>query len=166
MEIIKLDVSEWEKYKSLRLEALKNDSLAFGSAYEEAADKRDEKWQAPLQSPNNYLLFAKDKDDLVGMVAAYGEEGQKVEHIAYVWGVYVRKEHRGKGVGKKLMEALLDELQAAGFVKANLGVNTIQKSAEKLYESLGFEIIGISHKELKIEGEYYDECLMEKIFED
>ena len=61
IKIIKLEVSEWKKYKSLKLESLKNDSLAFGFEYEEAVDKKDDKWQVPLQNPNNYLLFAKDE---------------------------------------------------------------------------------------------------------
>jgi len=40
----------------------------------------------------------------------------------------------------------------------------IRLEALKLYQSLGFKTIGIMHKEMKVNGKYYDEYLMEKIF--
>lgn len=41
MEIIKLPVSDWEKYKEIRLRALKEDPQAFGASFEDNA-KYDE----------------------------------------------------------------------------------------------------------------------------
>jgi len=164
MEIIKLVPKDWEKYKKIRLEALEKDSLAFGTSYEEALKKSDEEWETTLEKSDRYLFFAKFNDELVGMVAAYKEDGERLSHIAYIWGVYVREEFRGKGIGKKLMEMLFAELQKNNVAKASLNVNTVQSNAVKLYESLGFQTIGIAHKEMKIDGKYYDEYLMEKMF--
>ncbi|PJA87494.1 MAG: hypothetical protein CO140_04065 [Candidatus Moranbacteria bacterium CG_4_9_14_3_um_filter_40_7] len=164
MEIVKLTPSKWEKYKNIRLEALKNDSLAFGTYHAEALKKTEAEWKATLAKPDSYLFFAKEDEELTGMAAAYQEEGEKCKHVAYVWGVYVRAAYRGQGLGKKLMEKLLSALKENKIIKANLNVNTIQTEAYKLYISLGFQPIGIAHKELKIDGKYYDEYLMEKIF--
>lgn len=164
MEIIRLAPKDWEKYKNIRLEALEKDSLAFGTSYEQASKKTDEEWKETLEKSDRYLFFAKVNDELVGMVAAYQEDGERLRHTAYVWGVYVREEFRGKGIGKKLMEVLLAELQKNNVEKASLNVNTAQSNAIKLYESLGFQTIGIARKEMKIDGKYYDEYLMEKIF--
>lgn len=164
MEIIKLSPEDWEKYKNIRLEALQKDGLAFGPSYEEEAKKKDEEWKATLEKDDSYLFFAEENGEIVGMAAAYQEEGEKVHHVAYVWGVYVREAFRGKGIGKKIMETLLGELKENNVVKANLNVNTIQSGAVKIYESLGFRIIGTAHKEMKIDGKFYDEYLMEKIF--
>lgn len=164
MEIIKLAPEDWEKYKKIRLEAFQKDSLAFGTSHEEGLKKKDEEWKATLKKDGRYLFFAKVDDEIVGMVAAYQEEGERVHHVAYVWGVYVRETFRGQGIGKKLMEALLDELEKNNVVKANLNVNTAQANAVKLYESLGFQIIGTAHKEMYIDGKFHDEFLMEKIF--
>jgi ribosomal protein S18 acetylase RimI-like enzyme len=165
MEILKLNPSDWEKYKDLRLEALQKDGKAFGSSYEESAKKTDEEWKKGLENPKNYVFVARDGDNFFGMAAAYQEEGKKTEHIAYIWGVYVRDSYRGKGIGKKLMQAVLQELQANSKIKkANLNVNTEQIAAAKMYESLGFKIAGTLHKELKEGEEYFDEYLMEKMF--
>lgn len=165
MEICKLTLSDWEKYKELRLEALEKDSEAFGDSYEESLKRTDDDWKTRLENPKNHIFAARERDNYIGMAAAYQEKGQKMSHIAYVWGVYVRDTYRGKGIGKKLMEVVISELQANKEIeKINLNVNTKQISAVKLYESFGFQIIGTLHKELKINGEYFDEYVMEKIF--
>jgi ribosomal protein S18 acetylase RimI-like enzyme len=165
MEIIRLNPVNWEKFKELRLEALKKDSLAFGSSYEEAIKKPDDEWKKQLENPGSYIFVAKENDDYIGMAAAYQEEGEKCQHIAYIWGVYVREADRKKGIGRQLMETILLVLKNDPVIeKVNLNVNTKQIGAVKLYESLGFEVIGTAHRELKISGEYYDEHAMEIFF--
>lgn len=67
MEIIKLTSEDWEKYKNIRLEALRKDNIAFGTSYEEALNKKDEEWKATLEKPDRYLFFAKDKNEIVGL---------------------------------------------------------------------------------------------------
>jgi ribosomal protein S18 acetylase RimI-like enzyme len=165
MEIYKLSPTDWEKFKELRLEALKKNSEAFGSSYKESIKKPDEEWKEKLVDPKSHIFAARDGDDLIGIAAAYQEEGEKIKHIAYIWGVYVRDTHRKKGIGRQLMETILSTLKANPEIeKANLNVNTRQAGAVKLYESLGFSITGTSHRELKVDGKYYDEHSMEMIF--
>jgi ribosomal protein S18 acetylase RimI-like enzyme len=165
MEIYKLTPADWEKYKELRLEALQKDDQAFGSSYEESAEKTDEEWRKKLENPKSHIFVACDGENYVGMAAAYEEQGEKVEHIAYVWGVYVREDYRGQKIGKQLIQAVINELRLNGKIKKiNLNVNTKQLPAVKMYESFGFQIAGTLHKELKIDEEYFDEHIMEMIF--
>lgn len=162
MEIFKLTPLDWKKFKELRLEALKKNSEAFGSSYKESIKKADEEWKKQLEKPKSHIFVAREADDFIGMAAAYQEEGEKICHVAYIWGVYVWEAYRGKGIGRQLMEAVLAELKSSREVeKANLNVNTQLAGVVKLYESLGFTITGTSHRELKIDGEYFDEHAME-----
>ncbi len=163
MEIIKLNPEDWGKLKNIRLEALKEEGDAFGSSYTESATHSDEEWQRKLASPKNPTMVVCDEGQAIGMAGAYQEKGANVKHITYVWGVYLRKSYRGKGLGQKLMEALLDEIaKNTGIEKINLNVNTSRLSAIKIYEKLGFKIIGTLHKEMKFKGKYIDEHVMEK----
>ena len=165
MEILKLNSKDWKIYKDLRLEALQKDSIAFGSSYEESIKKADAEWQEKVENPRGHIFVAREGEEYIGMASAYEEQGEKVGHIAYVWGVYVRADYRGQKIGKRLMEAVIDELRKGGKVeKINLNVNTKQLTAVKMYESLGFKIAGTLHKEMKIGGEYFDEHIMEMIF--
>jgi ribosomal protein S18 acetylase RimI-like enzyme len=163
MEIYKLNASEWREYKELRLEAFREDIEAFGQSYGEALELLDEEWQDEFENPKSFILVAREDDKILGMTAAYQEEGEKMKHIAYIWGVYVKKENRGKGIGKLLMESLLEEIEKNKEIeKIDLNVNTSQLSAVRLYEKLGFKIVGTLHSELKIGTTYYDEHVMEK----
>lgn len=164
MEIYKLTPADWKKYKDLRLEALLKDPEAFGESHAKAAKRTNEEWQEKMKDAASYIFVARDDEDYVGMAAAFQEKGEKILHIAYVWGVYLREEYRGRGLGKKLMQAVLDEAKKNSEIKKiNLNVNTKQTAAVKLYESFGFQIAGTLHKELQINGEYFDEYAMEKL---
>jgi ribosomal protein S18 acetylase RimI-like enzyme len=164
MEIVKLTPADWKKFKNIRLEALKNESQSFGTTYEEGLKKTVEEWKEPLGKSTSYIFGAEENNELFGLAAAYQENGKKCSHVAYIWGVYVRKSHRRKGIGKKLMVAIIKELKSKKVVKANLNVTIGKISALKLYQSLGFKTVGIMHKEMKVNGKYLDEYLMEKIF--
>lgn len=165
MKIYKLNSEEWQIYKNLRLEALRQVPAAFGASYEESVGRTDHEWREKLENPKSYIFVARDGDDYIGMAAAYQEQGEKMAHIGYVWGVYVRDAYRGQKMGKHLMQAVLDELKNNEEIeKVNLNVNVAQLAAVKLYESLGFQIAGTLHKEMKIGNEYVDEYVMEKIF--
>ena len=87
----------------------------------------------------------------------------KLRHVAGVYGVYVSPEARGRGVASALMGRLLDELRSAGQIeKVSLTVNSELPAAIRLYEKLGFEIVGTANRELKVDGRYYDLHMMER----
>jgi len=66
---------------------------------------------------------------------------------AYRWSVevsvYVHKERRGGGVGRAVMSRLLDELRERGFANAFAGTTLPNPASVRLFESLGFEPIGV-----------------------
>lgn len=162
----KLAPNEWAAYKSLRLTALQTDPRAFGKNYEEDAAKPDNEWQASLEKAwhedNAIMLFAKDGEDVVGMIGAYGETIARAKHMANVYGMYVLPAYRSQGVGKLLFDSLFVRLRAHPHIKKlRLSVNTGQKEAIALYTACGFRIIGTAEKELYIDGEYQDQYEME-----
>ena len=57
--------------------------------------------------------------------------------------VGVVQEHQGQGIGRKLMEALIHESGKKGVSSIYLEVRISNRRAVRLYESLGFQQIGI-----------------------
>jgi len=58
-------------------------------------------------------------------------------------GIAVRADHRSKGVGRKLLEALVQTARADGFPALSLSVSPLN-FARQLYESAGFRKVGES----------------------
>ena len=160
IEIVRLPVSEWQSYKTLRLRALKVDPKAFGSSYEKESQAPDEKWQERL-SNDNWILFAKAEGQLVGMMGAFQTETDKASQTANIYGVYVAQEARGKGVSGMLMEKLLGLLNEKSIVSVKLSVNKDQLAAVALYQKFGFEVAGEEDMVLG-DGINHTELLMTK----
>lgn len=168
VKIITLDPERWQEYRELRLRALREEPAAFGSSYEENVDNPEDHWRGRLEEAQRKVetitLFAEVDGRLVGMMGAHRVLRIKTRHVATVYGVYVDPAVRGQGIGGKLMQGLLDEIRLIPeIVKLNLSVNSEQGEALTLYRRFGFEIIGISHQEMKLGDRYYDSLLMEKL---
>ena len=56
------------------------------------------------------------------------------------------KDYRGKGIGTKLMERMLELLRENGYKKASLAVQKANY-AVKMYEKVGFKTIGENSEE-------------------
>ncbi len=167
--IVVLPSERWREAKQLRLEALLAEPAAFASSYEDELAFPDEVWVARLKSAferdGNTTFFAEVDGTLAGMAGAGWSSKAKLRHVAEVYGVYVSADMRGKGAASRLMRRLLDELRSLVQIeKVSLDVNAESLAAVRLYEKLGFEIVGTAKRELKVEGRYYDLNMMELHF--
>ncbi len=162
IKIQKLDRSKWKDYRDLRLEALKKEPTVFGSSYNEEKDRTEEEWKKRTGD----VLFALSEDTPVGMVVYIYENKIKAKHIANIFGLYVSEKYRGMGIGKKLIDSVLEKIKENNAIsKIKLTVNSEQKAALKLYESCGFKVVGKLGKELSVKGKLYDEFVMEKFID-
>lgn len=160
MTVRKLPASRWKEYRDLRLEALKTDPIAFGSSYEEEVKLSKEEWKRRVKD----VLFALSENKPVGMIVFRFQSKIKTKHIANIYGVYVKKEYRGRGIGSKLLESAIMAIKKdKNIIKIDLNVNPKQKSAATLYKKYGFKTIGILKKDLHVNGKFYDEMVMEKM---
>ncbi len=162
-----LSNKDWKKYKKIRLEALKINPEAFLNSYADVLKYPDQKWQEDLRKSakkdGTFYLFAFDKDKIVGMNGAHWRNDKKtISHIIEVFGVFVTPAYRGQGIGKKLMEGVINEVKKdSQFKKIKLGVNAQNLPALKLYQNCGLKIVGKLEKELKFGNKYCDEIMME-----
>jgi GNAT superfamily N-acetyltransferase len=84
--------------------------------------------------PEGRLLLAIEDDEPVGCVAVR----RLADGICEMKRLYVQPGHRGKGLGRKLAEAIIAEARAIGYKKMRLDSLTSLKEAAGLYRSLGF----------------------------
>lgn len=122
-----------------------------------------ERGAARLRRTNNSSLVmgAFFKGELVGMAGFFRERHLKTRHKGRIWGVYVRANCRGTGLGGKLLLALLKRIKKLpGLEQVNLSVSCSQAVAKNLYRSLGFETFGVEDNALKIGDAYLSEEYM------
>jgi ribosomal protein S18 acetylase RimI-like enzyme len=77
-------------------------------------------------------------------------------------GMGIRKEFRGRGLGRKLLEAALKKAQAKELERVELDVYASNRAAIGLYTSSGFVAEGIRKRGRKLDGRYDDVIFMVK----
>ncbi len=160
IEIKKLPISRWKDYKALRLEALKSEPAAFGSSYSEEKNLGVGEWKRRV----NNVVFALIDNKPIGMVGYSFNKRAKTGHIADIFGVYLNKKYRGQGLGRELLRSALEIISKnKRIIKVELGVNTEQTAAIRLYEKNRFVVVGRFRKEMKLNGRFFDEFVMEKL---
>lgn len=78
--------------------------------------------------------------------------------------LYVRERYRGKGIGKKLTEAILRKGGNAGLHTVIARIEENNKASIHLFEILGFTHIGTMREVGRKFGKLLDVHLMQKIF--
>jgi len=149
-------------YQSLRLAGLQECPSAFASSFaEESGLGLDVVAERLSQSADGVVLGAFADADLAGMVGVHREPLAKQAHKANVWGMYVGPAFRQAGIGRALLAEAL--AYAAGRLHArqvNLGVNSRNVAAVRLYERLGFRQFGYEPAFMLLEGVAHDEIHM------
>lgn len=90
-------------------------------------------------------IIAKENDNIVG----YGGMWHVVTE-GHITNIAVKKTHRGKGIGKQIVNKLIDIAKEKEMIGITLEVRQSNDIAKNLYKSLGFIIEGIRK-------EYYDD---------
>lgn len=117
-----------------------------------------------LENERETIIVGEMNDEVVGWIAFQSENRKRMFHKGS-FGVMIRKNFRGMGIGKELIEALLDWAEANPLIeKVSLGVFSTNNRAISLYKRLGFVEEGRKIKEFKMsESEYVDDIIMYKL---
>jgi len=84
------------------------------------------------------ILVADIGNAVVGyVVVSYREEEAKIMSLA------VKKEFRGRGIGKMLLKEVIKNARGKGVKRLTLEVRVSNRVAQELYKKMGFEIAGI-----------------------
>ncbi len=97
--------------------------------------------KSELENENSKYIVAKENDEIIGFA------GIIVTPIdVEITNIVTKKSKRKKGIGKELLEKIIEIAKQTEMEKISLEVNEENKVAIHLYENNGFEKIGIRKK--------------------
>lgn len=80
--------------------------------------------------------------------------------------IYIKRESRGKGLGKLLLKELLVVAKEQGFHKLVLSTFDFNIPGHKLYKSLGFREVGTYIEQGLLDSKFVNITVMEKLLRD
>jgi L-amino acid N-acyltransferase len=129
---------------------------------DEVSDRRRREWFEQHRNAGLPVLVA----DAKGAVAGWCALSPWSPKLAYATtvdeSIYVADAFRGQGIGRALLNAILDEARAIGKHVVMAGVVDCQIASIRLHESLGFERSALNrHMGFKL-GEWHDVALLQQ----
>lgn len=155
-------IREFQKYINSLIE-----EGAMISLNKKKSRKEEEKWLKEelknIKNKKQVMFIAEDNNKIVG-ISGIKLRRERQNHVGE-FGISIRKEYRGIGLGKKLMAKVLKF--ARKELKPNpkiirLSVFSGNKIAQNLYKKFGFKKVAKIPKQLQYKGRLLDEIIMIK----
>src|SRR5271156_3683060 len=159
IEVRRLLRADAASYRDIRLAGLRLSPEAFGSTFERENAQTLEWFAERLGHSDMFGAF--HGAEIVGTAGILFASGTKEEHKGRLGGMYVRPSSRKAGVGRRLVETII-EFARGRIALIQWSVVADNHEAQRLYASLGFVEFGLEKKALKQDGRYYDEVHMVK----
>ena len=159
-----ITLADVQTTRQMRLDALRDHLEAFGSDYNDLLAAPANYWHdrvaASFEGKTARVIVAESNGELAGMAGVIQDQGAKVDHQAFIWGVYVRPAFRGRRVVDGMMRALIDWCGERKLRKVRLSATTSNSAAIQAYQRVGFNVYGIEQEVIRVGYVYHDEVLM------
>jgi GNAT superfamily N-acetyltransferase len=146
--------NEWQRLRSIRLQALTESEHAFGGTLEAESIETETAWRAKFEK-NDFLIASVDGVDgaMMYVETLNGDFGA----TCWVGGCWSDPQFRGKGL-MRAMFTFVDE-QEKDWKIQGLGVWTDNYKAIAAYEKLGFVKMGEDTESTRKPGKFYQRMI-------
>ena len=134
-----------------------SDFLSFGPGEFEMTELQEEAFiRECREAANRLFIVGLIGPAIIASLTFLGGGRPRVSHCGEM-GMTVRKQYWGLGIGRRMLDALLNWAKGTHVVtKINLRVRTDNPRAIRLYEQCGFVREGTIRKEIYLAGRYFD----------
>jgi L-amino acid N-acyltransferase YncA len=152
------------------------DADDISAIYNHANDERCATFETRHRSPHEMaarieeatlpFLVARDGRAVIGWGALSPYSDRDVYAGVAEASVYVAGAARGRGVGTRLMEAIAEAARKQGVHKLLGKIFMTNPASMKLVERCGFREVGVHRRHGRLDGEWRDVLLVERLLED
>ena len=109
---------------------------------------------------NSIILLATMDDEIISIASITSSQKLRTKHIGTL-GIVIAEKHCGFGLGRTLMEELVEWARGNGTTKKiHLVTREDNERAIKLYKKVGFKEEGLLEQDTYINGVYYNTLIM------
>jgi len=150
-----MSASDWEQVRAIYLEGLRSGHSTF-----ETEAPSWEKWdEGHLQSAR---LVMRDGETIFGWAALSPVSKRQVYRGVAEVTVYVGENARGQGIGRALLEALIDESEKNGIWTLQASIFPENVASVQLHLRCGFREVGRRERIAMLNGVWRDTLLFER----
>jgi len=158
--IRQLNENDTAAFLGLKKRGLSSDPYSFVASIEEDSPSYPDTVRNRLRNASirtGDIVLGVFSPDLIGIIAITQDNRIKRRHKANLHGMYVLPEHRGKGLGKALLDqALIMAREISELEEIQLIVSTDNQAVVGLYEKVGFRSVWTEIHALKLNDRYVD----------
>lgn len=119
-------------------------------------------WLA-ARAPRHPVIVAELDDTIAGWASLNAFNTRTAyDHVAD-FSVYVERRWRGKGIGRRLLEQLVELARTIGYHKMVLAAMADNAAGLALYTRAGFSRVGVYREQGQLDGRWVDVVIMEKL---
>lgn len=149
---------EWQRLRSIRLEALTDSGHAFGGTYEAESAEDESTWRLKFEK-NDFLIASVNGKDaaMLYIEILKGDFGA----TCWIGGCWSNPKFRGKGLMRALFTYI--DRQDKDWKIQGLGVFTDNFSAIAAYEKLGFVKMGNDTASTRKPGKFFQRMIRKSV---
>jgi L-amino acid N-acyltransferase YncA len=163
-----LDIRDAVADDAAVLAVIYNQGIVDRIATLETEERTPEERRAWLDArdPRHPVIVAVADGQVVGFGSLNVFNPRKAyDHVAD-FSIYIERSWRGKGVGSRLLQALIERARQIGYHKLVLSAFPFNEGGVALYKKFGFRTVGIYKEQGLLDGRWVDTIIMEKLLEE
>ena len=125
--------------------------------------EQQREWLQARSGIHAVLVAVDDAGEVVGFASLSPYKDRPAYATTVEDSVYIRRDQRGKGVGRLLLAELLDVATSHGFHAVMGRIVGHHDASIRLHESLGFEPVGTEREVGRKFGRWLDVVVMQKL---
>lgn len=134
-----LSAADWELYRNIRLEALRNHPAYFLPSRDETVFSKSD-WRGRLHNPNAATFGLVAAKELIGISTIVRENSDPAAERALLVGTYIKKEFRRRGLSEPLFQARMEWAKQKGIKTLVLEHRADNLPIHNAHQKFGFSL--------------------------
>jgi L-amino acid N-acyltransferase YncA len=156
--------------------AAPTDASAIADIYNQGIEERSATFEttprtvadigARLNDPRYPTLVAEERGVVVGWASLSSYRPRDCYAGIAEFSIYLDRRARGRGIGRRLLESLVDAARTRGYWKLVSRIFPFNTASRALCAACGFREVGIYEKHGRLDGRWLDVVIVERLISD